>query len=79
MPKPRPAWALAAIPLPASWAPDAAVGVAVLAEDVDGIHADHVGPDGGEQVTGFLDEEGFNPESKTETYAALKLDINTCL
>lgn len=32
---------------------------------------------GGEQVTGFLDEEGFNPESKTETYAALKLNINT--
>ena len=32
---------------------------------------------GGEKVVGFLDEEGFNPESKTETYAALKLDINT--
>lgn len=32
---------------------------------------------GGEQVTGFLDEEGFNPDSKTETYAALRLDINT--
>ena len=32
---------------------------------------------GGEEVVGFLDEEGFNPESKTETYAALKLDINT--
>lgn len=32
---------------------------------------------GGEQVVGFLDEEGFNPASKTETFAALKLDINT--
>ncbi|MBG6083476.1 glucose-6-phosphate dehydrogenase [Zhihengliuella flava] len=32
---------------------------------------------GGEEVVGFLDEEGFNPESKTETYAALRLDINT--
>ena len=32
---------------------------------------------GGEKVVGFLDEEGFNPESTTETFAALKLDINT--
>ncbi|KAA0979859.1 glucose-6-phosphate dehydrogenase [Paeniglutamicibacter gangotriensis] len=32
---------------------------------------------GGEKVTGFLDEEGFNPASKTETYAAIKLEINT--
>ncbi len=32
---------------------------------------------GGEKVTGFLDEEGFNPESTTETFAALKLHINT--
>ena len=32
---------------------------------------------GGERVTGFLDEEGFNPESTTETYAAIRLDINT--
>ncbi|MCO1339350.1 glucose-6-phosphate dehydrogenase [Kocuria polaris] len=32
---------------------------------------------GGEDVVGFLDEEGFNPESKTETYAAIRLDINT--
>ncbi|MEE1620204.1 glucose-6-phosphate dehydrogenase [Zafaria sp. Z1313] len=32
---------------------------------------------GGEQVTGFLDEEGFNPASRTETYAAIRLDINT--
>jgi len=32
---------------------------------------------GGEQVTGFLDEDGMSPESSTETYAAIKLDINT--
>ncbi|MGV2983921.1 glucose-6-phosphate dehydrogenase [Microbacterium sp. AGC85] len=31
---------------------------------------------GGEQVTGFLDEDGMSPESSTETYAAVKLDIN---
>lgn len=32
---------------------------------------------GGEQVTGFLDEDGMNPKSVTETYAAMRLDINT--
>ena len=32
---------------------------------------------GGEKVLGFLDEEGMNPESVTETYAAMRLDINT--
>ncbi|WP_424935668.1 MULTISPECIES: glucose-6-phosphate dehydrogenase [Bacteria] len=32
---------------------------------------------GGERVTGFLDEEGMNPQSTTETYAAVKLEINT--
>ncbi|WGD36188.1 glucose-6-phosphate dehydrogenase [Lysinibacter sp. HNR] len=32
---------------------------------------------GGEQVVGFLDEEGMNPQSTTETYAAMKLDIDT--
>ncbi len=32
---------------------------------------------GGEEVTGFLDEEGMNPESTTETYAAMRLDIKT--
>ncbi|MBN9158575.1 MULTISPECIES: glucose-6-phosphate dehydrogenase [unclassified Microbacterium] len=32
---------------------------------------------GGEQVTGFLDEDGMDPESTTETYAAVKLEINT--
>jgi glucose-6-phosphate 1-dehydrogenase len=32
---------------------------------------------GGEQVVGFLDEEGMNPTSTTETYAAIRLDIGT--
>lgn len=32
---------------------------------------------GGEKVTGFLDEEGMNPHSTTETYAAIKLNIAT--
>ena len=32
---------------------------------------------GGEKVAGFLDEEGMNPESTTETYAAMKLLIGT--
>lgn len=32
---------------------------------------------GGEQVHGFLDEDGMNPESTTETYAAIKLEVNT--
>ncbi|HLP23748.1 MAG TPA: glucose-6-phosphate dehydrogenase [Microbacteriaceae bacterium] len=31
---------------------------------------------GGELVPGFLDEEGMNPDSQTETYAAMKLEIN---
>ncbi len=32
---------------------------------------------GGDKVLGFLEEEGMNPESATETYAAMRLDINT--
>ncbi|GAB3599029.1 glucose-6-phosphate dehydrogenase [Microbacterium tumbae] len=32
---------------------------------------------GGEQVTGFLDEDGMDPKSTTETYAAIKLEIAT--
>ncbi|MGJ9401936.1 glucose-6-phosphate dehydrogenase [Arthrobacter sp. KK5.5] len=32
---------------------------------------------GGEKVTGFLEEEGFNPDSTTETFAAIRVDINT--
>ena len=32
---------------------------------------------GGEKVLGFLEEDGMSPTSETETYAALRLDINT--
>ncbi|GIT81701.1 glucose-6-phosphate 1-dehydrogenase [Leifsonia sp. LS1] len=32
---------------------------------------------GGEKVVGFLEEDGMNPESTTETYAAIKLGIGT--
>ncbi len=32
---------------------------------------------GGEQVSGFLAEDGMDPESRTETYAAMKLHVNT--
>jgi len=32
---------------------------------------------GGEKVIGFLDEEGMNPQSLTETFAAIRLDIGT--
>ncbi|RLK49600.1 glucose-6-phosphate dehydrogenase [Microbacterium telephonicum] len=32
---------------------------------------------GGEEVTGFLDEDGMKADSTTETYAAVKLDIAT--
>jgi glucose-6-phosphate 1-dehydrogenase len=32
---------------------------------------------GGEEVLGFLQEDGINPESTTETYAAFRLDIDT--
>ena len=32
---------------------------------------------GGEKVVGFLEEDGMNPQSTTETYAAIRLDIGT--
>jgi glucose-6-phosphate 1-dehydrogenase len=32
---------------------------------------------GGEKVHGFLDEDGMDPASTTETYAAVKLEVNT--
>jgi glucose-6-phosphate 1-dehydrogenase len=32
---------------------------------------------GGERVVGFLDEDGMNPKSLTETFAAIRLDIGT--
>jgi glucose-6-phosphate 1-dehydrogenase len=32
---------------------------------------------GGEKVRGFLEEDGMNPQSSTETFAAVKLEIGT--
>jgi glucose-6-phosphate 1-dehydrogenase len=32
---------------------------------------------GGEKVVGFLEEDGMNPESLTETFAAIRVDIGT--
>jgi glucose-6-phosphate 1-dehydrogenase len=32
---------------------------------------------GGEEVVGYLDEQGIAPDSRTETYAAIRLDIDT--
>ena len=32
---------------------------------------------GGQEVAGLLDEEGFDPQSRTETYAALTLEVDT--
>jgi glucose-6-phosphate 1-dehydrogenase len=32
---------------------------------------------GGEKVIGFLDEDGMNPKSLTETFAAIKLEVGT--
>ena len=32
---------------------------------------------GGEKVIGFLEEDGMNPQSTTETFAAIRLDIGT--
>jgi glucose-6-phosphate 1-dehydrogenase len=32
---------------------------------------------GGERVVGFLEEDGMNPQSTTETFAAIKLEIGT--
>jgi glucose-6-phosphate 1-dehydrogenase len=31
---------------------------------------------GGEKVTGYLEEDGIDPKSKTDTYAAIKLEID---
>lgn len=35
------------------------------------------GYQGGEKVVGYAEEEGFNPNSTTETYAAIRVDIDT--
>lgn len=35
------------------------------------------GSQGGQYVRGYLEEEGMDPDSNTETYAAMRLDIDT--
>ncbi|BAJ31322.1 MULTISPECIES: glucose-6-phosphate dehydrogenase [Kitasatospora] len=78
--------ALTAIEEPASFHPKALVAekLKVLsavklpadlgAHTVRGQYA--AGWQGGEEVVGYLDEDGINPESGTDTYAAIKLEIN---
>ncbi len=78
--------ALTAIEEPASFHPKALVAekLKVLsavklpadlgAHTVRGQYA--AGWQGGEEVLGYLDEDGIDPESKTDTFAAIKLEIN---
>lgn len=78
--------ALTAIEEPASFHPKALVAEKLkvlsavqLPEDlgkhtVRGQYA--AGWQGGEEVLGYLEEDGINPKSKTDTYAAIKLEIN---
>ncbi|MDO5495694.1 MAG: glucose-6-phosphate dehydrogenase [bacterium] len=51
-----------------------------LPEDLD-VHTARgqygAGWQGGAEVRGFLEEEGMSPESTTETYAAIRLDVDT--
>ncbi|MCD0483119.1 glucose-6-phosphate dehydrogenase [Streptacidiphilus sp. ASG 303] len=79
--------ALTAIEEPASFEADALVaekikvlGAVRLPEDL-GKHTvrgqyTH-GWQGGEEVIGYLEEDGIDPSSKTDTYAAVKLEVNT--
>ncbi len=49
-------------------------------EDLDGSSARGQYTSGevhGQRITGFLEEEGFDPHSTTETFAALKLNVQT--
>lgn len=49
-------------------------------EDLDAhtAHGQYIaGWQGGEQVVGYLEEGGFDPSSTTETYAAIRVDIDT--
>lgn len=56
---------LAAVELPADLARHTAIGQYLG------------GWQGGQEVLGFLQEDGINPASKTETYAAMRLDVAT--
>lgn len=56
---------LSAVRLPEDWATSTARGQYIS------------GWQGGEDVLGFLDEDGISPESTTETFAAIKLFVDT--
>jgi glucose-6-phosphate 1-dehydrogenase len=46
-------------------------------DPADTVRAQHrAGTSGGEEVPGYLQEEGVAPDSHTETYAALKLEVH---
>jgi glucose-6-phosphate 1-dehydrogenase len=79
--------ALTAMEEPASFEADALVaekikvlGAVRLPEDL-GRHTVRAqygrGWQGGEEVPGYLEEEGIDPHSRTDTFAAIKLEINT--
>ncbi|MGK4580626.1 glucose-6-phosphate dehydrogenase [Kitasatospora sp. HPMI-4] len=78
--------ALTAIEEPASFHPKALVAEKLKVLSAVKLPADlgehtvraqyTAGWQGGEEVVGYLDEDGINPESKTDTYAAIKLEIN---
>jgi glucose-6-phosphate 1-dehydrogenase len=56
------------------------LGAVQLPEDLgrDTVRAQYTaGWQGGEKVTGYLDEDGIAPDSITDTYAAIKLEIDT--
>lgn len=78
--------ALTAIEEPASFHPKALVAEKLKVLSAVKLPADlgehtvraqyTAGWQGGEEVGGYLDEDGINPDSKTDTYAAIKLEIN---
>ncbi len=78
--------ALTAIEEPASFHPKALVAEKLKVLSAVKLPADlgahtvrgqyTAGWQGGQEVVGYLDEDGINPESGTDTYAAIKLEIN---
>ncbi|MFE0222827.1 glucose-6-phosphate dehydrogenase [Streptomyces albidoflavus] len=78
--------ALTAMEEPASFEANALVaekakvlGAVRLPEDLgkDTVRAQYsAGWQGGEKAVGYLEEEGINPRSKTDTYAAVKLEVD---
>ncbi|MGC5022768.1 glucose-6-phosphate dehydrogenase [Micromonospora sp. DT47] len=77
--------ALTAMEEPASFSPDALLAEKLkvlsavnLPDDLgrDTVRAQYThGWQGGEEVLGYLEEEGISPDSRTDTYAAIKLEI----